>query len=428
MDRPPLVSLIIAVRNAVGTVERSLTSAFAQTHPNIEIVVIDGASTDGTREIVAGHAARLAWWCSEPDSGIADAWNKGLARTAGGIVVLLNADDELHSEFCARAAAVLDPARPMIAYGDTLLLDATGRTTLHCHGMFDPGCLDRGFGFWHTSCAATRTAYDAIGPFDASLRIAIDTDWLLRAFRASVPFVRHEGCNYMRLGGISTRRHHAAWREYSGLLAKYGLPGGSGPRRWRSSMAAVVVQCIGFSRWLCWRRQLALAAISLFHLAYALTPSWRLRRSLLALWGVSLGTDSAIHTPMRLLSRGRLEIGQRSLINRDCVIDNRMSIRIGDDVSIAQGVRIFTLGHDVDDAFFASRGAAIEVGDRVVVFAGAMLMPGCRLGRGAVVLPGAVVTGEVEPWSVVGGVPARTLRKRSEDQRYVLDRPYHFQV
>jgi len=142
----------------------------------------------------------------------------------------------------------------------------------------------------------------------------------------------------------------------------------------------------------------------------------------------SPGRGSAVHSPVRFLSRGRMAIGSRTLINRDCVIDNRLPIRIGDDVSIAQGVRIFTLGHDVDDPYFSGTGDSVEIQNRAVVFAGAMLMPGVCIGAGAVVLAGAVVAADVEPWTVVAGVPAKPVRTRSRDQRYTLDRPYHFQV
>jgi len=424
----PLISIIIAVRNGAATIDRALASAFAQMHPRIEVLVVDGASDDGTAQLVERHAARLEWWVSEPDRGIGDAYNKGLARSSGAIIVLLSADDEIHPGFCAAAAVALDVARPMVGYGDTVLLDEAGRSIAQWPGTFDPSRLERGFGFWHTSCAVTREAYELVGQFDPSIRIAVDTDWLLRAFEAGVQFVPHGALNYMRLGGVSTQHHLAARREYAGLLRRHRLPGGSGRRRLRGELAASVVQAMGFARWLRWRRQVALVAISGFQLVYRLTPSWALRRRLLALWGIEIGSSSAIHTPTRFLSRGRVKIGTHTLINRDCVIDNRLPVHIGDDVSIAQGVRIFTLGHDVDDPYLAGRGAAVEIGDRAVVFAGAMLMPGAHVGHGAVVLPGAVVIGDVADWAVVGGVPATFVRWRSKDQRYRLDEPYHLQV
>jgi acetyltransferase-like isoleucine patch superfamily enzyme len=418
----------MAVRNGEATIEQALQSAFGQTHDRIEVIVVDGASTDGTAQIVQSHADRLAWWVSEPDTGIGDAWNKGIARATGTIIVLLNADDALGPGFCEAVAKTLDISRPMVGFGDTVLLDRFGRTVSQVTGTFDRRRLDRGFGFWHTSSAITRAAFDLVGPFDSSVRIAVDTDWLLRAMSADVAFVHHRGLNYMRLGGISTAHPREGRREYVGQLRKHGVPGGSGWRRFRGDALAGAVDFLGFGRSLRWRRQLALVAIALFHVIYRVTPSWTLRRRLLSFWGIEIDRSSAIHTPVRFLSRGRVTIGSRTLINRDAVIDNRIAIWIGDDVSIAQGVRMFTLGHDIDDPYFAGLGAEIRIEDRAVIFAGAMLMPGAHIGVGAVVLPGAVVTGRVEDWAVFGGVPAAFVRWRSRDQRYRLEEPYHFQV
>ena len=421
----PVVSIVIAVRNAVGTIERALQSAFDQTYPHVEVIVIDGASTDGTRDVVERSADRLAYWVSEHDDGIGDAWNKGIARSAGDVIVLLGADDELRRDFAESVVQVLDPEALAVAYGDTVLLDAADRTVSQWRGSFEPERLGRGFGFWHTSSAMTRAAFDAVGPFDTDARIAVDTDWLLRAHARGIEFRRHGSLNYMRLGGVSTRRHRQGRREYADQLRRHGI---AGTAPLRVSASGAIVHAVGFGRWLRLRRQAALISIAAFHAAYNLIPSWWLRKRLLRAWGVTIGDGSAIHSPVRFLSRGRLTIGARTLVNRDCVIDNRLSVIIGDDVSIAQGVRIFTLGHDVDDPYFASVGQSVEVQDRAVVFAGAMLMPGTCIGTGAVVLAGAVTTGTVEPWTVVGGVPARHVRARSRDQRYTLEQPYHFQV
>jgi acetyltransferase-like isoleucine patch superfamily enzyme len=420
-----VVSIVIAVRDGVGTIERALQSAFDQTHPYVEVIVIDGASTDGTRDVVERSADRLAYWVSEHDDGIGDAWNKGIAHSRGDVIVLLGADDELRRDFAASVVQALGPGALAVAYGDTVLLDATGRTVSQWYGTFEAEQLGRGFGFWHTSSAMTRAAFEAVGPFDTDTRIAVDTDWLLRAHARGIEFRRHGSLNYMRLGGVSTRRHRQGRREYADQLRRHGF---AGVAPLRVSTSAAVVQAVGFGRWLRLRRQAALIAIAAFHAAYNLVPSWWLRKRLLRAWGVTIGDNSAIHSPVRFLSRGRVTIGARTLVNRDCVIDNRLSVTIGDDVSIAQGVRIFTLGHDVDDPYFASVGQSVDIQDRAVVFAGAMLMPGTRIGMGAVVLAGAVATGTVEPWTVVGGVPARRIRERSRDQRYRLEAPYHFQV
>jgi glycosyltransferase involved in cell wall biosynthesis/carbonic anhydrase/acetyltransferase-like protein (isoleucine patch superfamily) len=428
MTTSRLVSVVLAVKNAVATIELALESALQQTYEPIEIIVIDGGSTDGTRAIIEGHADRLAYWHSKPDAGIADAWNRGIARTTGDVIILLNADDALRHDFVEKALEVLPVGVPGVAFGDTLLLDEQGRTVMRVNGNFDPRHLDRGFGFWHTSCAVTRAAYELVGGFDPKFRIAVDTDWLLRAHRARVPFVRHESLNYMRLGGVSDRSHDEGRREYGAQVAEHGAGSAPWSGRVRVSLTNRALHLLGLARWIRWRRQVALLALAAFHLLYNGIPSWTIRRWLLRMWNIDVGEASVIHSPVRFLSRGRVTIGLRTVINRDCVIDNRMRVHVGNDVSIGQGTRIFTLGHDIDDPYFASTGKAVEIEDRAVTFAGAMLMPGARMREGSVALAGAIVTGEVEPWTVVGGVPARFVRTRSQQQRYVLAEPYHFQV
>lgn len=89
----PTVSVIVAVRNAVSTVERTLHSVLGQAYPNIELIVVDGVSTDGTLQVMEKFSGSIAKFISEPDRGIADAYNKGIRLAAGDWIHFLNADD-----------------------------------------------------------------------------------------------------------------------------------------------------------------------------------------------------------------------------------------------------------------------------------------------------------------------------------------------
>ena len=93
----PRITLITAVFNSRKYIEQTIQSVLAQGYPNLEYVVIDGGSTDGTAEIVRSYAAQLAGWVSEPDRGMYDALNKGFARTSGEIMGWLNASDQLQA-------------------------------------------------------------------------------------------------------------------------------------------------------------------------------------------------------------------------------------------------------------------------------------------------------------------------------------------
>jgi len=103
------------------------------------------------------------------------------------------------------------------------------------------------------------------------------------------------------------------------------------------------------------------------------------------------------------------------------LLDGRLGLAIGDNVSISEGAAFFTLEHDPNSPTFENRGAPIQIGDRVFIGARAMVLPGAAIGEGAVVAAGAVVTRDVEPYQIVAGVPARPIGQRSQDLAYTLE-------
>lgn len=141
--------------------------------------------------------------------------------------------------------------------------------------------------------------------------------------------------------------------------------------------------------------------------------------------GVEIGEGTTILMSAYLyagIGRGKkapsIRIGKNSIINRQCCLDGRGSLRIGDNVSISPGVWLLTDEHDMNDPFFAERFGPIEIDDYVWIGSRALVLPGVTIGRGAVVAAGAVVTKDVPPYDVVGGVPARHLGTRNSDLRY----------
>lgn len=93
----PLISVVTVAYNAVATIEKTIVSVINQTYPNIEYIVIDGGSTDGTVDVIKKYADRLAYWVSEPDKGIYDAMNKGIAHSRGEYCNFINAGDKFSS-------------------------------------------------------------------------------------------------------------------------------------------------------------------------------------------------------------------------------------------------------------------------------------------------------------------------------------------
>lgn len=163
--------------------------------------------------------------------------------------------------------------------------------------------------------------------------------------------------------------------------------------------------------------------LALLNTVHGLLPFF-VRPALYRLCKFRVDRSATIQGGVRFFHVGRLSVGAGTLINRGVFLDNRAGIGIGAHVSIAHDVRIYTLGHDVHDAGFAAKGKPVRIDDHAVLFANAMVMPGVHLGRGAVVMAGAVVTKDVPAMRIVGGNPAADIGPREGEPAYALDRRF----
>jgi len=124
----------------------------------------------------------------------------------------------------------------------------------------------------------------------------------------------------------------------------------------------------------------------------------------------------------RFLNGRKVHLGDRNIINFGCLLDGRkFQIRTGSDVSIGPEASILTLGHDPQSREFADRGGDVVIGDRAWIGYRAIILPGVTIGEGAVVGAGAVVTGNVEPFFIVAGNPARKIGERNQQLDYRLN-------
>lgn len=180
------VSIITAVRNGARTIGTTLQSVAEQTHPDIEHIIVDGASTDETLETVRSVARRPVHLISEPDRGVYDAFNKGLGLSTGEVVAFLNCGDAYWSASVVAdvAARFLDGGVDAV-FGDVMIVDAKDTNVAvrrYRSSRFKPSRLAYGFMPAHPTLFLRRDVYDRHGGYDASYRIAGDFEFAARIF------------------------------------------------------------------------------------------------------------------------------------------------------------------------------------------------------------------------------------------------------
>jgi len=157
-------------------------------------------------------------------------------------------------------------------------------------------------------------------------------------------------------------------------------------------------------------------------------PSHCFRRFCYRLAGMEIGKGSTIHMWANFFNPRGIEIGEDTIIGDHCFLDGRAKIKIGSHVDIASQVLIYNSKHDINDPEFRAVEYPVEIQDYVFVGPRAIIMPGKKIGRGAVVAAGAIVTHDVPAGKIVAGVPARVIGERKlKNFTYRLGRARLFQ-
>jgi glycosyltransferase involved in cell wall biosynthesis len=200
MSVRPKISVITVSRNSVGTIERTIRSVLDQTYPEIEYIVIDGGSTDGTVAVIERYADSLAHWATEPDRGISHAFNKGISAAHGELIGIINADDWYEPDAVARMASSYANGRPDVLFGN---LGRPGRVQRPDRRFQDKIAYVMPT-LNHPTWFVKAEAYRRFGTFNERYRIAMDFDLLRRfhALGATFRYVDHIISNMSR-GGIS---------------------------------------------------------------------------------------------------------------------------------------------------------------------------------------------------------------------------------
>lgn len=209
----PRISVVTVCRNAAATIELTLQSVASSSYPALEYVVVDGASTDGTQDIIRRYEAHVTRWVSEPDQGISDALNKAIEMTRGEFHIIAHADDQLLPgalEALSQAAAGSDA---QVICGNAVVME--GEKIVRTFRA-QPEKLRQKMSIPHMGALVRRDAWKAVGGYDLRRRVAMDHMFMLAILRRFGPGafrkVDHVVARYS-LGGLSDREAARGFAE-----------------------------------------------------------------------------------------------------------------------------------------------------------------------------------------------------------------------
>jgi glycosyltransferase involved in cell wall biosynthesis len=221
----PKLSVITIVYNNVRHIERTMLSVINQTYTNIEYILVDGFSTDGTLEIVQQYTSQIETLISEKDKGIYDAMNKGLAVATGDYVIFMNSGDEFYApDTVAQVFATANDAD--IYYGETEMIDdagnSLGQRRHKAPDQFTWRHFKYGMSVSHQAIYIKRSLTQ---PYDRQYELSADIDWILQAAKKAKKIVNvHRYVAKYLVGGMSKQKHRQSLLERFAIMGKhYGL-------------------------------------------------------------------------------------------------------------------------------------------------------------------------------------------------------------
>jgi glycosyltransferase involved in cell wall biosynthesis len=219
----PKVTVVTVTYNAEKTLARTLQSLTAQTYPNLELLLIDGKSKDGTLAVAESFHDNRLRIVSEPDKGLYDAMNKGTRLATGDFVMFINAGDELYRpDTLARAFAHWNGED--ILYGDTVLTDNQGTILgLRRHKPYPKKLTVNAMRQGMVVCHQSILVRKSIAPeFDPTYKCSADIDWTIRALRPAKGVLNTKlVLSKFELGGFSTQHRRYCWQDRFRLLWKH---------------------------------------------------------------------------------------------------------------------------------------------------------------------------------------------------------------
>ena len=218
----PKLSVITIVYNNVCDIERTILSVLGQTYTNIEYIIVDGLSNDGTLQVINKYKDRIGKLISEKDNGIYDAMNKGLTAATGDYVIFMNSGDEFYADATvANVFASADDAD--IYYGETEMIDDNGQSLGQRRHQAPAAFTWRDFKYGMSiSHQAIYIRRPLTEPYDSRYQLSADIDWIIRAAKKArkIVNVNQYVAKYL-VGGMSKKKHRQSLQERFNIMKRY---------------------------------------------------------------------------------------------------------------------------------------------------------------------------------------------------------------
>lgn len=215
------ISVITITYNSERTLEDTIKSVIEQDYPNIEYIIVDGVSKDGTLDIVEKYRDKIAKVISEPDKGICDAFNKGIRMATGEVIAIINSDDMLTPSAISRLVSVMKPETDVL-YGNGKRLFEDGH--MEAYLTDDHHKLKTQMALVHPATFVKKTAYEKYGVFNLEYKGCMDRELLLRMYANGAVFQRDQfEYAVYRMGGFSEENYFKyVEKERERLSIQYG--------------------------------------------------------------------------------------------------------------------------------------------------------------------------------------------------------------
>ena len=222
----PLVSITTIVLNRKETLPQTIMSVLNQSYPNIEYIVVDGASTDGTLEIIKQFDDKIDLWISEPDHNSSDAVNKAISRARGDIVFWLSADDWIDPDFIELAVKAISSSGADFVFGNMAMhKDEKLVSVIKGEKDYTKLLMSGNPRFNFPSMVIKRACFQKLGILDLNFTISNDYEWLVRFHLAGgIGFYESRLIVHRGIGGIADQHHFRSVSERLKVLRQHGLP------------------------------------------------------------------------------------------------------------------------------------------------------------------------------------------------------------